>query len=78
MGETHAVAEAELVLKDGISVPYWVIYDVAASKSPHCGSLHWHRSAVAADTQYSASVFGANLLSGLNKFSRFQVPIGKP
>ena len=38
MGETHAVAEAELVLKDGISVPYSVIYDVAASKSPHCGS----------------------------------------
>jgi hypothetical protein len=32
MGETHAVAEAELVRKDGISVPYSVIYDVAASK----------------------------------------------
>ena len=32
MGETHAVAEAELVRKDGVSVPYSVIYDVAASK----------------------------------------------
>jgi len=32
MGETHAVAEAELVRKDGISVPYSVIYDVAAGK----------------------------------------------
>ena len=32
MGETHAVAEAEFVPKDGISVPYSVIYDVAASK----------------------------------------------
>jgi hypothetical protein len=30
--------------------------------------LHWPRSAVAADTQYSASVFGPNLLGGLNKF----------
>jgi hypothetical protein len=29
MGETHAVAEAEFVRKDGISVPYSVIYDVA-------------------------------------------------
>ena len=29
MGETHAVAEAEFVRNDGISVPYSVIYDVA-------------------------------------------------
>jgi hypothetical protein len=32
MGETHAVAEAEFVRTDGISVPYSVIYDVAARK----------------------------------------------
>ena len=32
MGESHAAAEAEFVRKDGISVPYSVIYDVAASK----------------------------------------------
>jgi hypothetical protein len=32
MGEKHAVAEAELVRKDGITVPYSVIYDVAAGK----------------------------------------------
>jgi hypothetical protein len=32
MGETHAVAEAEFVRNDGISVPYSVIYDVAAGK----------------------------------------------
>ena len=51
MGETHAVAEAELVRKDGISVPYSVIYDVAASKIHRTAALlHWPRSAVAADT----------------------------
>jgi hypothetical protein len=32
MGETHAVAEAEFVRKDGITVPYSVIYDVAEGK----------------------------------------------
>ena len=32
MGETHAVAEAELIRKDGILVPYSVIYDLAAGK----------------------------------------------
>ena len=32
MGETHAVAEAEFIRKDGILVPYSVIYDVAAGK----------------------------------------------
>jgi hypothetical protein len=32
MGETHAVAEAEFVRKDGTSVPYSVIDDVAAGK----------------------------------------------
>ena len=32
IGETHAVAEAEFVRKDGILVPYSVIYDVAAGK----------------------------------------------
>jgi hypothetical protein len=32
MGERHAAAEAEFVRKDGISVPYSVIYDLAAKK----------------------------------------------
>jgi hypothetical protein len=31
-GEEHAAAEAEFVRKDGIAVPYSVIYDVAAGK----------------------------------------------
>ena len=32
MGDEHAAAEAEFVRKDGISVPYSVIYDVAGGK----------------------------------------------
>jgi hypothetical protein len=32
MGEEHAAAEAEFVRKGGISVPYSVIYDLAAGK----------------------------------------------
>jgi hypothetical protein len=32
MGEDHAVAEAEFIRKDGISVPYSVIYDLAVGK----------------------------------------------
>jgi hypothetical protein len=40
LGETHAVAEAELVRKDGISVPYSVIYDVAAGKITSAALLH--------------------------------------
>jgi hypothetical protein len=38
IGETHAVAEAELVRKDGIPVPYSVITTWPLARSPHCGS----------------------------------------
>ena len=38
MGEEHAAAEAEFVRKDGISVPYSVIYDSRQERSPRCGS----------------------------------------